>query len=260
MLRLPCRILDCPKPKFAIYNGQTKTTPPIGFSRAVSRWKVPINSQFHGTVKSPKLKYRFIIETGMSADSIQKYREFFRVELLLLCHLSEKDSDEIDSDVLYTRDGVDTKITAAKFAGANLVVFLLRKASTPFYANLKDLADRKYGIHSLCLIGKLATMKKGDSAFTEYMINVIMKINLKLGGINQSVPELKQYLETNRVMVLGADVVHAGPGSFPGTPSIAAMVGSVDYSAGKCLGSMRLQRVDRTDREVSMPLDIPFLS
>jgi eukaryotic translation initiation factor 2C len=208
-------------------------------------------------VGSPKLKYRFIIETGVSAD---KYRRVFRAELLRLCHLSEKNADELDSDVLYTRDGVDTKITAAKFAGVNLVVFMLRKASTPFYASLKDLTDRTHGIHSLCLIDKPENSRKGDSAFREYMINVIMKINLKLGGINQSVPELKQYLEKNRVMVLGANVVHAGPGSFPGTPSIAAMVGSVDFSAGKCLGSMRLQQVDRDDREVSMPLDIPVLS
>jgi eukaryotic translation initiation factor 2C len=43
---------------------------------------------------------------------------------------------------------------------------------------------------------------------------------------------------TNRVC---RDVTHASPASIPGTPSIAAIVGSVNQSGGKFLGSMRVQ-------------------
>jgi hypothetical protein len=54
-------------------------------------------------------------------------------------------------------------------------------------------------------------------------------------------------------MVLGGGLIHPGPGAFPGTPSIASIVGSVDDYGGKCLGSMRLQNVHKTDREASQP-------
>jgi eukaryotic translation initiation factor 2C len=39
-------------------------------------------------------------------------------------------------------------------------------------------------------------------------------------------------------------VTHAGPGSLIGTPSIAAIVGSVTMNGGKFLGSMRVQSHD----------------
>jgi eukaryotic translation initiation factor 2C len=41
-----------------------------------------------------------------------------------------------------------------------------------------------------------------------------------------------------------SDVTHAGPGSLLGTPSVAAVVGSVSQNGGKFLGSMRLQPHD----------------
>jgi eukaryotic translation initiation factor 2C len=85
----------------------------------------------------------------------------------------------------------------------------------------------------------------------ELMTNVMMKLNLKLGGVNHIVDAVKTELKAD-TMVLGADLIHPSPNAFPSTPSIASMVGSVDDHAGKCLGSMRLQSIDKTDREVSV--------
>lgn len=47
-----------------------------------------------------------------------------------------------------------------------------------------------------------------------------------------------------------SDVTHAGPGSLNGTPSIAAIVGSVDKDGGKFLGSMRLQPKDTACEDI----------
>jgi eukaryotic translation initiation factor 2C len=85
------------------------------------------------------------------------------------------------------------------------------------------------------------------------MTNIMMKINLKLGGINHIVQPVADRLRKD-TMVLGADLIHPGTGAYPGTPSIAAIVGSVDDHAGMCLGSMRLQNIHKTDREVSKSL------
>lgn len=47
-----------------------------------------------------------------------------------------------------------------------------------------------------------------------------------------------------------SDVTHAGPGSLEGTPSIVAVVGSVDKDGGKFLGSMRLQPKDTACEDI----------
>ncbi|KAI1523492.1 Piwi domain containing protein [Pyrenophora tritici-repentis] len=92
-------------------------------------------------------------------------------------------------------------------------------------------------------------MKKTDRWFDDMMRNVMMKLNLKLGGINHVVDAVQTRLKSHTV-VLGADLVHPS-GNLPGVPSIASIVGSVDNHAGKCLGSMRLQGIDTTDRELN---------
>ncbi|KAH9867104.1 hypothetical protein IAQ61_007696 [Plenodomus lingam] len=46
------------------------------------------------------------------------------------------------------------------------------------------------------------------------------------------------------------DVTHPGPGALLGTPSIAAIVGSVDQHGGKFLGSMRLQPRDSACEDI----------
>jgi eukaryotic translation initiation factor 2C len=93
-------------------------------------------------------------------------------------------------------------------------------------------------------------LEKGSAFCKDLMTNVMMKLNLKLGGINHVVQPVANRLGKT-TMVLGADLVHPGTGAYPGTPSIAAIVGSIDDHAGMCLGSMRLQSVNKIDREVS---------
>ena len=97
-----------------------------------------------------------------------------------------------------------------------------------------------------------------------------MKVNLKLGGFTYSVESVQSYLSQSDIMILGADVVHAGLSAFNGCQSIASIVGSVDYSAARCLGPARLQRIEKemkddkrvvrrdqiTDREVKYLLSL----
>lgn len=51
-------------------------------------------------------------------------------------------------------------------------------------------------------------------------------------------------------MMVGIDVTHPGPGSREGTPSIAAVVASVDDSFVQFPASLRIQQ---TKKEVSDP-------
>ncbi|PSN66109.1 Piwi-domain-containing protein [Corynespora cassiicola Philippines] len=117
----------------------------------------------------------------------------------------------------------------------NFFFWIPRVRSAQPYACFKSLADREFGIPSQCI----TKQKLGVWSREEKIANFIMKTNLKTGGSNHTVEELHTVMNTT--LVLGADVVHTGDLDFPGTPSIAAVVGSVDKSAGRFLGSMRLQ-------------------
>ncbi|KAH7068120.1 Piwi domain-containing protein [Paraphoma chrysanthemicola] len=101
-----------------------------------------------------------------------------------------------------------------------LLILLLSSADVAAYRNLKDLCDRFFGV----------------------------QFNLKFGGINHTVTAVQEILQDT--IVLGADLVHPSTGAFEGTPSIAAVVGSVDEYGGQYLGSLRLQDVHKTDREI----------
>lgn len=127
----------------------------------------------------------------------------------------------------------------------NMAVLVLRSKDIPGYSAFKDLCDRKYGLHALCLTNNRLNGDKWG--------NITLKINLKAAGSNHTIAGgLIGGGFMKDTLVMGADVTHPGPGSIPGCPSIAAIVGSVDDHAGRFLGSMRLQRESRT--EVSLVL------
>src|SRR6266571_4850956 len=54
------------------------------------------------------------------------------------------------------------------------------------------------------------------------------------------------WLNKKSTMMVGIDVTHPGPGSREGTPSIAAVVASVDQNFVQFPASLRIQKVDRT--------------
>ncbi|KAF2851686.1 Piwi-domain-containing protein [Plenodomus tracheiphilus IPT5] len=78
--------------------------------------------------------------------------------------------------------------------------------------------------------------------------NLMMKVNLKAGGTNHVNPDVSKLMADT--LVLGADVTHPGTVALLGTPSIAAIVGSVDQHGGKFLGSMRLQPHDTACEDI----------
>ena len=73
----------------------------------------------------------------------------------------------------------------------------------------------------------------------QYIANVALKVNAKLGGRNvalatatiNSAPDFLRSFGTKPYMVFGADVTHPGLGST--MPSVAAVVGSLDATASR---------------------------
>jgi len=95
-------------------------------------------------------------------------------------------------------------------------------------------------VRSQCLLlEKALNQAKQD----QYLSNVALKVNTKLGGINHRLAgDALGWLTKEPTILVGIDVTHPGPSSVPGTPSIAGVVASVDRDFVQFPASLRLQK------------------
>jgi eukaryotic translation initiation factor 2C len=128
--------------------------------------------------------------------------------------------------------------------GDSNAFLLLPTKNAQTYQLFKNIAEREFGFQTIYLTEK-PTLKYDRVAKQEilrtsdqYFGNIMMKANLKFGGVNHSTKQVQGLLKNT--LILGADVTHPGVGAIEDCPSIAAIVGSVD-DKGMFRGSMRLQ-------------------
>lgn len=146
----------------------------------------------------------------------------------------------------------------AKFKKPSFILVLLSNRDNFIYPGIKRLGDVEFGIHTLHMqTGKAfpPDPKKQD----QYFSNVALKVNTKLGGHNHLLDgNAMQWLTKTKTMLVGIDVTHPGPGSIEGTPSIAAVVASVDSSFVQFPASLRIQQ---SKKEVCVPpMHCPYRS
>ena len=118
----------------------------------------------------------------------------------------------------------------------DIFVLLLSQKDQNLYSTFKYLADKVYVLQSICMI---EANTKGNG-IAQYMANIAMKANLKMAGINHSTPGLDKDL--SNTLILGADCTHPGSGALAGSPSVAAVVGSLEANGGRFRGKLKLQR------------------
>ncbi|KRX98886.1 putative protein tag-76, partial [Trichinella pseudospiralis] len=114
--------------------------------------------------------------------------------------------------------------------------------SSDQYAEVKSCGDITFGLVTQCLLPRTineVAVKKSYST----MLNIAMKINMKIGGINTKLLKdeiLDNYLYKNNTLVIGVDVVHPSAVETH-LPSIAAVVANVDVSITKFHASVKIQ-------------------
>ncbi|KAH7104088.1 Piwi-domain-containing protein [Auriculariales sp. MPI-PUGE-AT-0066] len=123
-----------------------------------------------------------------------------------------------------------------------LIIAVMRRPSDDDLINFKWLGDVGIGVPTQVV--DLYKIHKGIK--DDYLHNVCLKINLKLGGINWYLPrdvlpgwepQANRYHST---MVIGADVSHPPPNNTT-SPSIVGVVASVDPQLTKYAGDIALQ-------------------
>lgn len=127
-----------------------------------------------------------------------------------------------------------------QFKDIQIVFFVLAGSgrNSPFYSPLKNVAETDLGMVTQCVTDQ-SILKKCNRAT---IVNILQKVNAKLGGINNAIPkEMKAIVFNRPVIVMGADVTHPAPTEM-NKPSIAAVVASMDRFAFRYIATFRIQK------------------
>lgn len=121
----------------------------------------------------------------------------------------------------------------------SIVLVILSSGDKHVYSGIKHLCDTQLDLPTVCVHSAKIRKEKGQ---LQYFANVALKFNMKLGGVNHLLDrDSMSWLKQKPTMVVGIDVTHPGPGSVPGTPSIAAVVASCDPDYAQYPCSMEIQ-------------------
>ncbi|GLB39886.1 putative argonaute family protein [Lyophyllum shimeji] len=169
---------------------------------------------------------------GMNVDK--------REPVVIECQLPRKDRTDP------TRGAAITAIRTALTSHApkpRLVLVLLSNGDKHVYSGIKHLCDSWLDLATVCVQSAKIRKERGQ---LQYFANVTLKVNMKMGGVNHSLdPTNMAWLRQLPTMLVGIDVTHPGPGSVKGTPSIAAVVASVDHHYGQFPASMEIQETKK---------------
>jgi eukaryotic translation initiation factor 2C len=156
--------------------------------------------------------------------------------LIAVADLPRKDlQDPVRSQAVKV---IRSALMATKQKPAFLLV-ILSSSDKHIYAGLKHLCDVYLDVPNVCVQSAKIRKERGQ---LQYYANVALKVNMKLGGVNHSVDEASiGKLRQPATMLVGMDVTHPGPSTVKGTPSIAAVVASVDLRFSQYPASMRIQ-------------------
>lgn len=117
-----------------------------------------------------------------------------------------------------------------------LIVAVLPDNAGDLYSTVKHLGDIRFGVATQCL-----KSHKCSRAKEQYWKNVMLKVNVKLGGINVVPSSTELSDPANPTIVIGADTAHPAPGAQD-RPSFTSVVANVDTNVAKYVASTRVQK------------------
>ncbi|XP_046448978.1 protein argonaute-2-like isoform X2 [Daphnia pulex] len=135
------------------------------------------------------------------------------------------------------------KMAKQKFPQLQIIFVIINRKGDPAYEIVKRVGDLDLKITTQCIQQKNVVGRNGPDPST--MANICLKLNAKLGGINNLISRdfRPKMLLNEQVIIMGADVTHPGADQQDsGKPSIAAVVGSVDPRASQYCCEIRIQK------------------
>ncbi|VDN83928.1 unnamed protein product [Brugia pahangi] len=123
----------------------------------------------------------------------------------------------------------------------DLVIVVLPTKNSDLYMTVKECSDMIHGIMSQCIL-----MKNVVRPSSATCCNIILKLNMKLGGINSRVIAdsiTQKYLIDVPTLVIGIDVTHPTQlEERQNIPSVAAIVANLDLYPQSYGANIKIQR------------------
>lgn len=132
-----------------------------------------------------------------------------------------------------------------------LLLIIVPDKNSFTYSRIKKSCDCRWGVPSQVL--QAAHVAKNNP---QYISNVLMKINAKLGGTTaRAVPKVSEAALKPRSMLIGGDVSHSPVGTW--LPSLAAMSVCMDQFGGRYWGACeangeRVEMIARANMEIML--------
>lgn len=124
----------------------------------------------------------------------------------------------------------------SQHAKLQLVFCILPDTKRNLYGEIKRVGDNVIGVVTQCVQVKLVIPAK-----PQVCSNIAMKVNAKLGGVNHVIDkDVQAPVFKEPIIVFGADVTHPAAGDNL-SPSIAAVVASIDLKASLYTAVVRAQ-------------------
>ncbi|TIA86201.1 hypothetical protein E3P99_03753 [Wallemia hederae] len=130
------------------------------------------------------------------------------------------------------KDEIQTQLRAIwdSSSGVEFLLAVSRFEKSTAYTAFKNFCDVYAGVPSQFFIAKKAQTAKGS-----YFSNLSLKLNVKAGGINQTLGTAVQYFKEHSIC-FGIDVTYSSPGTS-GSVSLAGIVSNVDQRCSQFIGS-----------------------
>ncbi|KAI9798769.1 MAG: hypothetical protein M1833_004599 [Piccolia ochrophora] len=107
-----------------------------------------------------------------------------------------------------------------------VLMILIHGASDRLYRAIKHVCDVQFGVVSQVMLVEKAIYGKGQM---QYIANIGLKVNVKLGGTNSTISE--PFFKKQCCMLMGGDISHPSPSQMrlnPPPPSFSALTASYD--------------------------------
>ncbi|KAH0828488.1 hypothetical protein AYO21_07723 [Fonsecaea monophora] len=240
LIAAPGRILESPS---VYYQGKKHVATKLG------SWNMQ-NFKFVATANLQKWTWLFIKTDGYDGPlrsrldletSLTEFTQALRKVGITCTNCCPGEEITIENNTVNeTVDAAIHKVASKFFSSSDQKPFLLvilGSNHSDIYNRVKINCDVREGINNVCVLASNFA-KRNPHTFA----NIALKVNLKLGGFNQSLdPTNLGMVAEGRTMFVGLDVTHPSTDSSEEAPSVVGIVSSIDQVLGQWRASVALQ-------------------
>eukprot|EP01101_Sappina_pedata_P009904 TRINITY_DN6111_c0_g1_i1.p1 TRINITY_DN6111_c0_g1~~TRINITY_DN6111_c0_g1_i1.p1 ORF type:complete len:597 (-),score=157.57 TRINITY_DN6111_c0_g1_i1:29-1636(-) len=230
MTEIQARVLDPPRLKYGASSKQAELVPANGQWNAIDKayfkgailscWAVVLFFSNDRNRLDPRQYENFQLELKKSLSSVGVVVDPKFKPVIDECQFNPMRQEQVGAALKKVYEQTNKNNNRPP----QLIFCASPAKDTVLYGSIKRCCETVLGVPSQCFLSKNAFKPNG-----QYLGNISLKINIKLGGTNVVLqnPGFTPKNMMKKMLILGADVHHPPPADKT-RPSVAAVVGSID--------------------------------